>query len=219
VGECLGSGELRLAALIGVLLAGIGVAMQSALYLVDMYVLDRSVELFDLEEGAIVTWAASSAAFAVAVVAALLARLDERVKVGAAFLSFDDATYLHERIALGITAALDASDTYVQLVWPSLYFPLLAVVAVCLLRIATDTATAHRLVVAGLALLTSAVVLEVAALALERAGVDSWPSTVEVVMEEGVELAGWVLIATGVAVRLLAVAQRRDALPRAERAA
>jgi len=217
---------LRLAALIGVLLAGIGVAMQSALYLVDMYVLDRSVELFDLEEGAIVTWAASSAAFAVAVVAALLALLDERVKVravvvaaGAAFLSFDDATYLHERIALGITAALDASDTYVQLVWPSLYFPLLAVVAVCLLRIATDTATAHRLVVAGLALLTSAVVLEVAALALERAGVDSWPSTVEVVMEEGVELAGWVLIATGVAVRLLAVAQRRDALPRAERAA
>jgi len=208
----------------GVVIAVVAVTVQSLLYLVNVYGFDRSIRTFDLEEGELVTWATSSAAFAVGLLALLLSFLDPAQRIrgvaiaaGAAFVSFDDVAALHEQFAFRITGAFDLADTYVQVVWPTLYFPLLVALAVLLLQMAQDTPPAQRLVVAGLLALGVAVGLEVAGLALDRAGAgsESWPRTVEVTLEEGVELAGWILIATGAAVRLLVLA---DEHPRSSEA-
>ena len=203
----------------GVVLAVSAVALLSALYLVHVYALDRDTAMFDLEEGGLVTWASSSATFSAGVVALLLSFIDSSqrlrgpaIALGAAFLSFDDANFLHERIAFGITGALNVSDSYVQIIWPTLYFPLLAAVALLLLQLARDTTMARHLIVLGLLALVSGVAMEIAGIALDQAHVDpeSWPWTVEIIMEEGIELAGWILITTGAAVRLVTLAHEKN---------
>ncbi|MDH4341338.1 MAG: hypothetical protein OEW47_13365 [Thermoleophilia bacterium] len=199
----------------GVAIASSAVALLSALYLVHVYALDRDTAMFDLEEGGLVTWASSSATFSTGVVALLLSFIDSSQKLrgpavalGTAFLSFDDANFLHERIGFGITGALNISDSYVQIIWPTLYFPLLVVVAVLLLQLVQDTTMAQRLIFLGLLALVSGVAMEIAGIALDQAHVDaeSWPWTVEIILEEGIELAGWILITTGAAVRLITLA-------------
>ena len=196
----------------GVLLACVAAGVQTILYLLDVYALDRSVSMFDVDEGAVSTWASSCATFAVGFVALLLYFVDPRERLrglslalACAYLSLDDAATLHETIADKVTAASDLSGTYVQVVWPVLYFPLLVAVAVMLLRLADETAVARRLVVAGLALLVVGVAMEVTGVALDKADVakTSWPWTAEFTLEEGVELAGWILIAAGASVRFI----------------
>ena len=196
----------------GVVLACVAAGVQTILYLLDVYALDRSVAMFDVDEGAVSTWASSSATFVVGFVALLLYFVDstERMRgpalaLACAYLSFDDTATVHETIGDKVTAALNLSGSYVQVVWPALYFPLLVAVAVMLLRLADESPVARRLVVAGLALLVVGVAMEVAGIALDKADVDksSWLWTTEFMLEEGVELAGWILIATGASVRLI----------------
>ena len=208
----------RLLVKVGVTLACLAVLVQTALYLIHIHAFDRSVAVLDLEEGGLVTWATSSATFSVGVVALLLTFLVSEarwrgpaVAVGTAFISFDDAVVLHERVGFEITGALAISDSYMRIVWPILYAPLLAAVAVLIWQLARGNSTARRLVFGGLLGLAVAIGLEIVGVALDRAGFneESWPWTVKAVLEEGVELAGWILIATGVSVRLLACAGDR----------
>lgn len=211
--------ELSVITRIGVGAALAGALSLALLYALDVYALNRSVTLLDLEEGAAVTWASSSATVAVAVLATLLAIVEPShrrrglgVGVATAFLSFDDTAFIHERLSYRLADALDVSTSFVQVIWPALYFPLLLALAVMLFGLARKTAAAHRLVVAGLGLLAGAVVLEVAAHGLARTDLDadSVPWVLEIAVEEGAELAGWTLIATGVAVRLVAYLEDRD---------
>jgi hypothetical protein len=204
--------EIRRFVTTGVVLAVATVALQSALYLVHVYALDRGTQMFDLEEGGLVTWLSSSATFAAGLVAFLLSYVDgsQRIRgpalaLAIGFLSFDDANFLHERISFRIQEAIDVSDTYLLVIWPMLYFPLLVAVAVLLLQVARETHVAQRLVSIGLLMLVAAVGMEVAGVALDKAGVDphSWLWTLETICEEGLELAGWILIATGISARLL----------------
>lgn len=202
---------------IGVWLAVLAVSLQTVAYLVDVYALDRHVELFDLEEGELVTWTSSSATFAVALLALILGLIDPAqhvrgpvIAAGTAFISFDDAAQIHERIAVTITDAADLSDTFVQVVWPALYLPLIALVALLLVQLTREDRLARRLVLYGLGALATAVLLEVAGTALDSAGFDarSWPRRVEVTVEEGIELAGWILVATGLAVQVIGLVDR-----------
>lgn len=208
----------------GLILAGGAVVLQTSLYALNVYGLNRTVHMFDLEEGGLVTWATSSTTFSSAVLVLILGLIDPAQKLrgpalaaGLAFISFDDAVFLHERIAYRIVAELDVSEAYVQVIWPVLYLPLLVAIAVLLLGLARDTQPAHRLVVAGLAILVGAVTLEVAGHALSQAGVqaNSWPWVLATSLEEGAELVGWILIAIGAAIRLVAVAKETpgDAVP------
>ena len=192
-------------------------AIQTLLALVNVYAADRSVAQLDLEEGGVVTWAASSATIAVGVIALILSFVDPgqrrrgpAIALGVAFLSFDDALFLHERLGFRLTEALEVADTYVQL-WPTLYLPLLATVAVLIVQLTRDTPVARSLIVLGLATLVVAIGLEVAGLALDRAGVDEedWLRTLERTLEEGLELSGWIVVATGVAARLVTLAHAR----------
>lgn len=203
----------------GVVIAAVAFAALTGLYLADVYVFDRSLAALDLEEGALVTWATSSAAFAVAFVAFLLSFFDatQRVRLAVitcivAFVSFDDAAVVHERVAQRVAVELELADTYVQVIWPLLYLPLLATAAALLLRFAHETPVAHRLVVAGLLALVAAVGLEIVSVALDRAdfGPDSLPRVLEVAVEEGLEVVGWILVATGATIRLLALVERRQ---------
>jgi hypothetical protein len=202
----------RLTATIGVALATSLVVAQTGLYLINIHALDRDAALFDLEEGGLVTWATSSATFAVGLVSVLSGLIDRSgrrrgvaLAIGTAFISFDDTVVLHERLGFEITGALGISDSYMRVAWPILYAPLLAVVAVLLVQLARDARGPYRLVLAGLIGLAAAVALEMAGVVLDRAGYDqgSWQWTVKAVLEEGSELASWILIATGLSVRLI----------------
>lgn len=191
------------------------------LYLVDVYALDRSVSLFDFEEGALLTWASSCAAFAVAAFALLLSVVDPTrrargfaIAAGTTFVSFDDAAYIHERLSYRIAGELELSSAYVQVIWPLLYLPLLLALAALLLDVARETSEAQRLVVLGLGLLGGAVALEgIGYVIVRTVGEGSPVAVLEVVVEEGAELAGWILVATGTAVRLIACLRQAEVTP------
>jgi hypothetical protein len=200
----------------GVLLTVAAVAVQTALYLADVYVLDRRVGTFDVDgEGGLSAWAASVTTFSTALLALLLALVQSARRVhlfvlaaAAAFLSFDEVVIVHERIGLKVTEALDLSNTYLRIAWPIVYLPLLATVAAILFQLArANTDPVRSLLGIGLALLACAVGLEIGGLALDLIPTlteTSWLYTMEIALEEGAELAGWILITTGVAVLLLA---------------
>jgi hypothetical protein len=202
----------RRAARLGIALAVSAAILVDLMFLVDIYAGNRTIELFDLDEGGLVTWASSSATFAVAVIALLLSFIDPTQRwrgvalaAGTAYMSFDDAEVIHERLASEGTGALGIAETYVQAVWPLFYFPLLAGVTLLLLQLGQRTPAAHRLIFVGLGCLALGVVLEVTGIGLDKLDYEpeSWPRTLEAMLEEGIELAGWILIATGAAVRVI----------------
>ena len=199
----------------GVSLALAAVALQTAMYLADVYALDRRVQSFDLDrEGGVGTWAASVAIFSTGLVALLLSfveparRLRLLVLGGAViFLSFDEYLMVHERLGLEVTGALDLSDKYLRVAWPAIYLPLLGTVAALVFQLArTSRDPARRLLVISLVTLAGAVGLEIAGLGLDV--ITSLPErgylyTAQIALEEAAELAGWILLTTGLAVLLL----------------
>lgn len=207
--------DLRSLVVAGVFLALLAVTVQTLLYLADVYALDRRVQSFDVDrEGGVATWAASVAIFSTGFVALLLSfvepsrRLLLLVLGGATiFLSFDEYLMVHERLGLRVTEALDLSDKYLRVAWPAIYLPLLATVAALIFHLArTSIGPARSLLGIGLLTLAAAVGLEIAGLALDL--IPSLPErgylyTAQITLEEGAELAGWILLTTGLAVRLL----------------
>ena len=180
-----------------------------------MYALDRRVGTLDLDsESGLSAWAATVATFSTGFVALLLSFVETSrrarllaLAAAATFFSFDEAIVLHERAGLAATDALDISDTYLRIAWPIVYLPLLAGVALLLFDLArSSTGSARRLLAAGLVLLGGAVGLEIAGLALDlipTLNETDWLYTFQIALEEGAELAGWILLTTGLCVRLL----------------
>lgn len=197
----------------GVFLALVAVAAQTALYAADIYVFDRRFQMFDLDgEGGVPTWASTVAIFSTGLLALLLSFVESARRLrllalagAAAFLSFDEFLIVHERLGLAVTEALDLSDKYLRVAWPAIYLPLLAGVAALVFQLAwTSPNPARRLLAIGLVTLGSAVGLEIAGLALDLLpNVPEWLYTVEIALEEGAELAGWILLTTGLALLLL----------------
>lgn len=188
-------------------LAVAGVALQTVVDLVDFWALDREVELLlaDSDVG-VFDWAGVVATFTAALGALLLSSVATRsrrllwfVAAATAFMSLDDQVMLHERAGdLADRAEGLALWEPARLLWPALYLPLLAGLFLALWRCAGRLfPRPGRFVVAGLALLAAAVVLELLSAAVIRAGFDrgSVLYELEVVLEEGGELAGWILIA------------------------
>ena len=116
----------------------------------------------------------------------------------AAYLSLDDQLGIHERIG----DVADRADSLVRweparVLWPLVYLPLLAAFLLALRHVAGRLpARQARFVVVGIALLVAAVIFELLSAAVVRAGFDrdSVVYAFEVVLEEGAELAGWILI-------------------------
>jgi len=200
---------------IGHALAVTGAVVQTAATVAAIHVLDgRGQELLDARvEGSVWTWASSVATFAGGFVAALYALsrhgLRRELLVLATVLtlfSLDDATVLHEHAGEALSAALGAPEYVGARAWLGLYPPLFAAAVWALWRAVGELPAARPTLVAGVVLLGSAIALELVGIGarwLDERGT-SWPRTTESVLEEGVELAGWTLVAAALAATLVA---------------
>lgn len=192
-----------------VLTAGVAVGVV-VLHLVGVFLLDRRLELVLADqERNLITWLSSSAAVAVAVGAlvALVLRASHRpalavVAAGSAFLSFDEAIELHERLGPELAELLGASEATGDRLQLVTIAPVLGAVflgaGLLALRAPPDV---RRLLVAGLVALVGAVAIEQVlgglTNALEASGPD-WPDVLRVALEEAAEVTGWLLLATGI---------------------
>jgi hypothetical protein len=159
-------------------------------------------------EGNAWTWASSVAVFAAGF--ALLVRavaVEERrwyyggLGAALAFFSLDDAVEIHERIGRWVgTRVLESAPGWLQnRTWLVLYVPLLVFAAVALWRESNGTHHARRTLRLGLLLLVAGIATEVFGVVtkpIDRRGV-AWPDILRIGVEEGLELAGWIVVASG----------------------
>jgi hypothetical protein len=209
---------------IGTQVAIAAVAVQSLAHLGNVFAADGDIDGLNVENDInLFAWASSMAIFTAALaalaLAALLPALRGRLLVLGAilvFFSVDDVATIHERLGTFVRRdVLDLPSGYGRLVWPAMFLPLLAAVFLILWdlsrRFPTAAGSALRL---GLGLLVAAVALEIvsAPFYIEGGSGTSVFGALEVVVEEGLELGAWVLIAsalTGVALFGLQLASSR----------
>lgn len=207
----------------GLAISVVAVVVQTLLHVVDIAVFDRGANIFDADDDVTVSgWASTAATFAAALAVLPLAFVLRRrwlffLSGVLAFFSFDDFIRLHERIAAGVESlGIDESLQLGRLIWAVIFFPLLVLTAAILWALAQSLAPEEAsLVRFGLVLLAAAVVLEASSPALFAFGLDhkDWQYEIEVVLEEGGELAGWIWIATALmaaSCRTLALLGRRS---------
>jgi hypothetical protein len=191
----------------GYVVALAAVAVQSVAHVANGVFFDDEIGAFNADHDASVfAWASAAATVAAAFVLFLfwlVTRGAGRLLVVAvvlAFFSLDDVVRIHERLADG--------DPFRRLRAPDRVGPA---------RLARDLPPAAHARVRrplaprggapgrvgsalrlGLVLLVAAVAAEVVSAPLYISGADSgWPGRVEVVLEEGAELAGWTIVAAG----------------------
>jgi len=192
----------------GTLLAGVaGVGVLLA-HLVAILVLDRRVSGLDAErEGNALTWLASSAAGSAAVAALLLAFVPPARRVliialgaGLAFLSLDEAAQIHERLgALVVQRLLGGSKELEGPIEPVTILPVMALVFVTVALLALRARRTLRISLLGaLALLVLSVLVEQLVGPFtnrqQREGL-IWPDAIRNGLEEGLEVAGWIVLA------------------------
>jgi len=194
----------------GIALAAAAAGLQTAAYLVNAYLFDWGVQNLDADSDAnAFTWATTVATFTAAQCAVVLgflarSRLKPMLALGAvlAWLSLDDLARLHEHAGLHLASTLGLDRTASKVIWPLLLLPMMGLAALLLLRVGREAGGhAGRAVLGGLALLVAAIVAEIASVPISNeVGESPIPLYVaEVAFEEAAELAGWILIAAGLA--------------------
>ncbi|MDP8976430.1 MAG: hypothetical protein M3N28_08735 [Actinomycetota bacterium] len=200
-------------------LAVAAVVVQSAAHLVDVVAFDLSVNLINVDsDTSAFTWASvvteGTAAAMGLLMAATVAGPRGRLLLLSgllAFFSLDDAVEIHERISSQASRFLDFPHSS-RVFWPLVFLPLLSATFVLLWNLARHAHfPAGRAIRFGLVLLAAAVALEVASPLL----ISSWDHgdlayELEVVIEEGLELGGWIMITGGLAAILVG---RRATVP------
>lgn len=186
------------------------VSAQTLGYLLDRFVLEWRLGALDLDAEA--SWFGKlAAAAAVTAGCLLLTGVGPRPLHGRSrailggllvVLGLDDLLVIHERFGWRVAHALGRDDDTLRLAWPILYLPLLAVVALLLVRLSRGLPPVHaRALRVALGLLAVAVAAELVSFLLKEAGFanGSFPDTIEVTIEEGAELAGWTVVVLAVA--------------------
>ena len=196
--------------------AGLGLLVG---HLVNEYALDGRVEqLAASNEYTVWTWAASMATFAAALGAAFIGFARGRAEpLGLAallvFLALDDFVVIHDparfwtssrraQLGEGTPDALGLRGGVGPGLWTPLYVPLLALVVLLGWRIARQLgARERRTIVAGAALLAAGFALGVVGIATKRLEESGRPTAhfVRAGLEDATELAGWILVACGLA--------------------
>jgi hypothetical protein len=203
----------------GALMAGFAVLAQCAAHVGNRAWLESRHLNADVD-GNLLTWLTAGATIAGALAALTIGLVVRERRIQLLLLSavlgllaLDDVIALHERVGGKTTGLLGIEGDYGRALWPALYFPLLFFVLVTLWqlagRIVAPAAVAIRV---GLALLVAAVGAEMLWSAWHLGGgqIGDWPDTIQVAIEEGMELAGWILIAAGLtAVALARVSHTR----------
>jgi hypothetical protein len=203
--------------LVGLIAATAAFVVQGTAHVANV-ALDRRYNLFDADSDyGLFAWASAAVTAVAAALAFVLAsrlRRGDYLLLGIALtlLALDDLFAVHERIGeLADTLGLSERIQLQRLVWIVVLLPLLAAAAVLLWRIAREAPDrAGDAVRIGLALLVLAVAAEAVTPVLFNFdwGQNSVPYELEVVLEEGAELAGWILVVTGLAGFAAAVAER-----------
>jgi hypothetical protein len=217
-------GERLLA--MGLVATVVAVALQTLAHWTNAFVLGGDVWNLDAdEEGNAFTWASSAATFAGGLAALLwAATVAERRRgflvLGAilVFFSLDDVIQLHEQLGLEFGTELLGLPDYIGVrLWTVFYTPLLLLVGVLLWVLPEHFwPRAAMFVRGGLVVLVAAFLVELVGAGtrwLEERGT-AWPDDLRTGLEEGLELSGWMFVATGLVtalcVRLIstAVAER-----------
>jgi hypothetical protein len=190
-------------------LAAVAFVSLGVVHMFNFLALDSQYVALDADEDSSAwSWASVTATAMAGVLLALLAATvvsSKGFKFAAAvaiFLSLDDYIRIHENIGSAVTLFPHS----VRLLWPIIYLPLLGALFIVLWRICESRAPEVRLMTrSGLLMLVAAVVLEVFTVALFAVdqGHESFGYELEVAFEEGLELAGWLLIAGGMAAALV----------------
>jgi len=167
-------------------------------------------------EGSLFSWASSSVTFMAGSLALVLALIDRRHRVSfavlalvLAFFSLDDTVVVHEHLGEKLAEVLGLPSFYQRTFWVLLYLPILVIGLGLLLELTRRVpASVRNALRVGIAFLAGAVLAELISTLLFAGGttIGSWPDTIEVAIEEGLELAGWILISAALAaaaVRLL----------------
>ena len=208
----------------GLAIAAITVTAQAVAHVIGVHLLDdRYLNLNADDELGLPAWVSSSATFAAAFAAFLLALMQERIDASVlvlagllAFFSLDDAIAVHERLGEKVGDALGYGETSERLIWLILFMPLFALAAILLFGTAWRLpGQLAALVFFGLVLLLFALATElVSSVLYELVDVErgSWADTIEVVLEESAELAAWILIATALLTAVL-MGAREDREP------
>lgn len=192
-------------------------------HLLGVYLLDRRVALVLAdEERSVVTWLSSSAAAGVALAALLALLLGvgrtpllAAIAAGTAALSFDEAAEIHERLGPALGRALGTSEETGERLQLVTLLPILGSVFLAVGAVALGAAArTRRCLLAGLAALVGSIVIEqvlgTATNALEEAGT-AWPDVIRTALEEAAEVAGWVLLTTGLIALTLGALDRDGA--------
>jgi hypothetical protein len=197
--------------LVGIAILIAGVVVQAASGLIGVLALeDRYAQLNPDREGNAFSWASASATFVAGFVAILLGLAGSHgrrlLALGAIliFFSLDDTVRIHETGTYQVMERITGIEH--RLLWPMLWLPLLATAFLVLWTTARKvTAPAGRMIQLALGLLVAAVFLEVSALPIAPEGdvIAGWPYALEVVVEEGAELAAWILVALGLTATLV----------------
>lgn len=193
---------------LGVILAIAAVAGQTLAHIADDVLFDSRWDILNADrEQNIPTWASAASAFAAAVGAVLGAVVPGRSRwvygglaTILAYFSLDDAVGLHELIVHERVDELGTIEHAARVVWPVLYLPLLVGGLALLVLVARQAIRSARLaILAGLGMLVAAVAIEVLGTLTLELGLSeaSFGYTLQVVIEEGLELGGWIVIATG----------------------
>jgi hypothetical protein len=208
---------------IGIILGAAVAAVQTVLHLTNTFLYDADVDALNAEvDGNAFAWASSMATLAGAFVALAIAGFDRlrtrRYVLLAALLTFfsmDDVVAIHERLGSVVRSdVLGLPTGFGRLVWPAIFFPLLAAAFFLLWEWRRDapepSAWGLRL---GLGCLVAAVAAEILSTPWYTSGRsgESVPGALEVVVEEGLEIFAWAVIATALAgvayARLVSVAR------------
>jgi hypothetical protein len=193
---------------VGLGIAALTVTAQSVAHVVGVRLLDdRFLHLNADDEHGVPAWTSSAATFAAAFAVLLLALGRERI-VGwlavlaslLAFFSLDDAVVIHERLSENVADALGYGETAQRVISVLAFTPLFALALWLLVRAGRQlSGRVQWLLYGGIVLLGTALATELASSILyEFADVSrgTWPDTIEVVIEESLELGGWILIGT-----------------------
>ncbi len=189
---------------VGLALAIAGVAVQTTGHLLQAFAFPSLDELnADRDANNPFAWASSVTIFGAALATFVLYGLSRRwtlllLAVALMFFSLDDIVAFHERLALRSETALDLWEYSRRAVWVVLFLPLLAYVSIVLVAIARRAdARTRRFIYVGLGLLIFAVGVEASSAVTHHWGYkgESTYDAYEVAVEEGAELAGWILVA------------------------
>jgi hypothetical protein len=182
--------------------------IQATIHLVNFAVFDLRIQTLDAgAEGTAFTWASvvatSAGGFACLLHVVLLDQHRRRYAVLGlllAFFSLDDLLQIHEIVAFHTFTGLGVWDGVAGRLFPALYLPILAL-AFWLIRAVVSgvSSDVQRLGNAGLAALVLAILLELgSAVAAAIIGNDLLDAglayELEIVAEEGAELAGWIAV-------------------------